>query len=304
MKKLYGVTTAMVTPFDTREQVDYGALRNMVDFLIERGVHCLYPCGTTGEMLHLTVEERKRIARTVVERADGRVTVYVHAGAVRQEETLELAAHAHAIGADGIGVVTPAYLAANGDEMVSYYVEVARAVPEDYPVYLYNIPQCTANDLTADMAVRIARQCPNVIGIKYSEADMLRTDEYLQVSPGFSVMQGADRLFLACLAMGCDGTVSGVSNVYPEPFVALYDAFRNGDLAMARQWQRWANLLCVALRCGSNMSYFKKGLDRRGVAGGHMRRPQLDLSQREIDSLYRQLDEIEDKLPPGALKAV
>ena len=105
MKKLFGVTTAMTTLFTADGAPNVQAMRELTDFLIEKGVNCLYPLGTTGEMLRMTVEERKLVAKTVVEQAAGRCTVFIHVGAMRQEDAIELAKHAYEIGADGIGVV-------------------------------------------------------------------------------------------------------------------------------------------------------------------------------------------------------
>ena len=147
MKKLFGVTTAMTTLFTADGAPNVQAMRELTDFLIEKGVNCLYPLGTTGEMLRMTVEERKLVAKTVVEQAAGRCTVFIHVGAMRQEDAIELAKHAYEIGADGIGVVSPQFFGANDREIEEFYVAVAGSVPQDYPVYLYNIPQCAANDI-------------------------------------------------------------------------------------------------------------------------------------------------------------
>jgi len=294
MKKLFGVTTAMVTPFDAHGLVDQDKLAQLTEFLISKGVHCLYPLGTTGEMLRISTAERKLAAETVVRQAAGRATVYIHAGAMNLEDTVELARHAAEIGADGIGAVTPMFFGANPRELTQYYSAVAAAVPGDFPVYLYNIPQCSANDLTAETAAGIAGRHPNVIGIKYSLPDLLRTGQYLQIGDGsFSVVQGTDRLFLPSLAMGCAGTVSGVSCVYPEPFIAVYDSFRAGDLEAARKWQALAVRYCEALQNGSNMAYFKTGLRHRGIDAGHMKAPQLDLSAQEAEQLVAELRRID-----------
>lgn len=300
MKRLYGVTTAMVTPFGDDGKVDLVAVAALTNFLIDKGVHCLYPLGTTGEMLRLSAEEREAVAETVVRTAAGRVTVYIHAGAATQAETVRLARHAKAIGADGIGVVTPIFFGANEAELEQYFVTVASGVPDDFPVYLYNIPQCAANDLPTAVALRVADRCPNVVGIKYSYPDFLRTNEYLGIRDGaFSVMQGADRLFLPALAMGCDGVISGVSCVYPEPFVAVYEAFQAGDVPRARRLQRTAIAYCEALKSGANMSYFKEALKRRGVPAGVMRAPQLDLPEAERAELFARLEALEAAGLPG-----
>ncbi|SFJ39340.1 dihydrodipicolinate synthase family protein [Brevibacillus centrosporus] len=295
MKHLYGVTTAMVTPFGEDGQVDHDWMRDLTEFLISKGVHCLYPLGTTGEMLRLSVQERKRVAETVVKAAANRVTVFIHVGAMNQEDTIELARHAHEIGADGVGVVTPVFFGATDKELEEYFVAVASSVPADFPVYLYNIPQCAANDLKSEVVQNIASRCKNVIGIKYSYPDMLRTNEYLAVNQGtFSVSHGTDRLFLAGLAMGCEGTVSGVSCVYPEPFVALYQAFQENDLQKARELQRIAIQYCETLKNGSNMAYFKAALRMRGIEVGRMREPQLDLSADEKAALQARLQELDE----------
>ena len=303
MKKLHGITIAMVTPMDEGGAVNYSELARLTDFLIERGVDCLYPCGTTGEMFHLSVKEREQIAETVVKRAAGRVTVYIHAGAMTLSDTIELARHAEAIHADGVGVVTPAFFSATPAELENYYITVARSVSPEFPVYLYNIPQCAANDLSVASARRIAEACPNIVGIKYSFADMLRTQDYLSVKEDFSVLQGADRLLVAVLAMGCDGTVTGAGCVYPEPFVAIMKAWREGDLKQARALQKSANRLIETMRCGANMAYFKEALALRGINGKHMRAPQLDLTKDELDAYVKALREAEQALPKGLLKA-
>ena len=284
----------MVTPFNEQGQVSLEHVERLTDYLIDKGVHCLYPLGTTGEMVRLSTEERKAVAETVVKRAAGRATVYIHTGAVKLDDAVELSRHAADIGADGIGAVTPIFLGANAQEQEYYYSQIIASVPEEFPVYLYNIPQCSANDLTAATAESLANRYANVAGIKYSLPDMLRTGEYLAVRDGnFSVVQGTDRLFLASLAMGCDGVVSGVSCVYPEPFVAVYEAYRNGDLEKARKWQRVAVRYCETLRNGSNMAYFKAALRYRGIEAGHMRLPQLDLSPSETEALELQLQALD-----------
>ncbi len=290
MKKLYGVITAMVTPFDGNDQVDLGAMAKLTDWLIGKGVHCLYPTGTTGEMFLMSVEERKKIAETVVKAAAGRATVYIHTGAMTLKDTIELSRHAKDVGADGVGVVTPAYFGVNDREMVEYYDAVSKSIPADYPLYLYGIPQCASNDLKTDVVKKIVERCPNVVGIKYSYADMLRTSEYLQIKDGFSVVVGTDRLFLAGLSLGCDGTVSGISGVCPEPFVATYEAFKKGDLEKARKMQRDAYGICEMLKNGSNMGYFKAALKLRGIDMGHMRRPLMDIPEADADALRKQLE--------------
>ena len=290
MKKLYGVITAMTTPFTADGKVDTAALEEQTEYLIEKGIQCLYPCGTTGEMYLMSAEERELVAETVVKKAAGRVTVFIHVGAMTVDETIRLAQHAHKIGADGVGVVTPSYFTVNDRAMVEYYKTVCAALPDDFPVYVYVIPQLAHNDISAATMEQIAAACKNVVGVKYSFADMRRINDNLQVRNGnFSVVPGADDLFLPALVCGCDGVVSGCSGPFPEAFVAVYKAFQSGDLEGARKAQVAATELVKLMQFGGDMSIFKNILTFRGVTGGHMRKPLLDLTDEQVAQLKQQV---------------
>ncbi|WP_337236768.1 dihydrodipicolinate synthase family protein [Proteus faecis] len=292
MKKLFGVTVAMVTPFDSKDQVDIKALSALTEMLVTKGVDCLYPCGTTGEMLRLSALERKNVAKTVVETANRRLPVFIHVGAMTLNETIELAKHAVDIGADGIGVVTPQFFGATERELENYFVTVTNSVPDNFPVYLYNIPQCAANNIKPELVAKVQQQCKNVIGIKYSFADNNTTLSYLAVAEGFSVLHGYDKLFLGLLDAGCDGTVSGCACVFPEPFVNMYKAYITGNYREAKQWQQFCVKFSDALKSGANMAIFKSALTMRGLDGGHMRLPQLDLLPEENQQLKENLTQL------------
>lgn len=290
MKLMHGVIVAMTTPFDREGKLDVKALEEETEFLIGKGVHCLYPCGTTGEMLLMSVEERKLVAETVVKKAAGRCIVYIHTGAVALQDTIALSQHAAQIGADGIGVVTPAFFHLSERAMVEFYQTVAGSVPADFPIYLYNIPQCSTNDITPAVCEQVRKTCPNVVGIKYSFNDSARILEYLKTGGyDFSVLVGPDKLFLPYMLIGCQGTVSGTAAVFPEPFVAIYNAYQQGDYEKALRLQRQANELIDILKGGSDMSYFKEGQKLRGLNGGFMRRPLLDMTEQERQALEEQL---------------
>ncbi|QAT50041.1 dihydrodipicolinate synthase family protein [Caproiciproducens sp. NJN-50] len=290
MKKMFGVITAMTTPFDANDKVDVKALEEQVEFDISKGVDCLYPCGTTGEMFNMTPEERELAAETVLRAAAGRATVFIHVGAMTLKETVRLARHAEKIGADGIGVVTPAFFGVKDKAMLQYYQKVSASVSKNFPIYLYSIPQCAANDLKPSLVAELIETCPNIVGIKYSYSDMIRLKDYLNLNNGnFSVLFGADRLFLPALTMGCEGTVSGCSGPMPEHFVNIYKAYREGDMKKALQEQKIANEICEIMQSGADMGIFKAVLQFRGLAGGHMRAPLIDLDEAEKKELYARI---------------
>lgn len=195
MKKLYGVTAALITPMsETGDKVDYDALVELVELLIQKGVNCIYCCGTDAEMYHLTIEERKRIAGVVVKTAKNRIIVYVHCGAMQEDDTLILAKQAEMIGADGIGIITPSYFPTNNDELERYYVVIANSVGIDFPVYIYNIPQLSANDISSEVVQKIATKCPNILGKKYNYPKINQTFDYTMVNQGTSSVLEGDNI--------------------------------------------------------------------------------------------------------------
>src|SRR5919202_653682 len=170
---LGGVVPPLVTPFadEAAERLDHGALAALCDFLIDAGVHGLYPCGTTGENALLTTAERTAVAETVVRAARGRVPVFVHVGAAGTAETVELARHAQEIGADGVGAITPYYYAYTDDDLRRHYVAAAEAAAP-LPFYLYNLPSNARNRVSPSLAAELFRDVPNVVGIKDSSGDL------------------------------------------------------------------------------------------------------------------------------------
>ncbi len=285
-----GLIVPTVTPYDTRGDVDYGAIRALVDFLIEKGVSGLYPGGTTGEGPLLTDTERRRITETMIDQARGRVPVIVQVGALTTNATVALACHARDAGAQAVAAVTPWYYVLSEAAMLEYYRQVAEAM-DGYPVYLYNIPGNTGNNLTPTTVAEIAARHPNVLGIKDSSGNMQATIEMLGIRNGaFQVITGPDGLLLAGLAMGVKANVSGNANVVPELFVAVYEAFGRGDLAAARAAQARIDVVRRILKDGADLSLFKAVAARRGVPVGGMRGPLLEAPTSAVEAAVQALE--------------
>lgn len=292
MKKLYGTVVPMVTPLTEEDKIDVESLQRLTDHCIDGGLQCLYPCGTTGEMMYLTTEERKQAAETVVRHAAGRVPVFVHVGAWNLKETIALAQHAASIGADGIGVVTPAFYKLSDRGIADYYITVAKSVPEDFPVYLYGIPQNAVNDLSVAVCEQVAGQCPNVIGAKYSYPDMTRLQQLMTVrKERFRVLVGPDHLFQAVVAVGGDGVVSGNAMCIPEHYAALWDALCRKDMELATRLQRRTNVLNAVLCERNNIAAYKVILKAEGILSTtKVRRPMENLTAEEEEELLKRME--------------
>lgn len=297
MKRLYGTVVPIVTPLTEDDAIDEASLDSLVDYVIEGGLQGLYPCGTTGEMMYLTVQERMQVAERTVKRAAKRVPVFVHVGAWNLKDTVELARHAWRIGADGIGVVTPVFYKISDRGLVDYFTAVAKSVPEDFPVYLYAIPQNAVNDISPEVCEAVAGACPNVVGIKYSAPDFTKLQRFMLVKGGtFSVLAGPDHLFQALCAAGGDGVVSGNAMIVREHYAAIWEALSGGDRKLAVRLQRRTNVLNETLCAVNNIAAYKVLLKREGILRTtKMRRPMENLLPDQEKALLEAMDALEYK---------
>ena len=301
MKRMYGVVIPMVTPLTEDDHVDVLSLQRLTDFLIDKGVDCLYPCGTTGEMAYLTDDERILVVETVVRQAAGRVPVFAQVGAANTSSTIRLAQHAVACGADGVGVVTPWYFQLSDDALLSYYKEVSDSVPADFPIYMYGIPQNAVNDIMPALAERVAQACPNVVGVKYSYPDMTRLQQLMTVRNGaFDVFVGPDHLYEAVVAVGGKGVISGNAMIVSEHYVAVREAMARNDWASATRLQRKTNVLNAILCAKNNIGCYKAILKQWGIIEtARMRKPMEEVSAEDTAALMKALEEAEYKTVPA-----
>ncbi len=295
MKKLTNVIVPLITPLTKNDRLDVDSLENFTNYLIEKEVDCLYPCGTTGEMVYLTNEERKTVVETVVNKTQGRIPVYAQVGAQTTADTIELAKHAVECGADGIGILTPYYFAVSDDDIFNYFSDVIKSVPSDYPVYLYGIPQNAVNDLSLSLVERVAETFDNVQGLKYSFPDMTKIQNFMGVRGGnFDVLVGPDHLYQATMAIGGKGTVSGNASIIPEHYNAITKYIEDGNVDMAIKVQRRTNMLNAILCAKNNIANYKTVLQSKGViATNCMRRPMQEVSDAAAKELMRTLNDVQ-----------
>lgn len=245
--ELSGAIPPLVTPTtNDRSDVDTQTLRSFTEFLVDGGVHALFPCGSIGEFSSLDREQRSTVVETVVEAAD-RVPVLAGCGGTSVPEVRGLIADAAAAGADAAVVVTPYYLTTTGDGLATFYERVADDAP--IPVVLYDIPSLTGNELPLETVETLAAHT-NVVGIKDSTGDFTHHQELIEATPdSFTVFQGLAEFAVPALDVGADGFVAGPANVYPTAVSRAYDAYRDGDRERAVQlWQSVMNPVVAATK--------------------------------------------------------
>ena len=234
MMPLQGCGTALVTPFTEAGQVDFPALRALVDWQIAEGIDFLVACGSTGEAQTLTEGERERVVAAVVEVAAGRVPVVAGATSNDTARAVEETQRMCRVGVAYILSATPYYNKPTQEGLYRHFMAVAEAATT--PVILYNVPGRTAVNLQPATALRLASHT-NVAGIKEASGDLKQVMDILGARPqGFAVLSGDDWLTLPIVTAGGDGLISVVSNEVPAAMTALVHLLLAANLEKAREW--------------------------------------------------------------------
>jgi 4-hydroxy-tetrahydrodipicolinate synthase len=232
MARLQGCGTALVTPFTDAGEVDFPALRALVEWQIAEGIDFLVACGSTGEAQTLNESERDRVVACVLDTAAGRRPVM--AGATSNDTARAVAETQRMcrLGADSILSATPYYNKPTQEGLYRHFMAVADASTR--PVCLYNVPGRTAVNLKPDVALKLASH-PNITGIKEASGDLKQIMEILQERPeDFAVLSGDDWLAFPVVAAGGDGLISVASNEVPGPMATMVRQLLQGDVAAGR----------------------------------------------------------------------
>ena len=227
MKEFRGSFSVIVTPFRAADGAfDEDAMRRFVDWQIEQGCHGLVTLGSMGEFYLISDEDRTRIATTVIEQAAGRVPVLVGTMNVRTETAVRYSREAEDLGADGLMITPPYYVAPSDDEIFDFYRAICAEV--SIPVMLYNNPFTTHVDMSAVLVGRLTRELENVRYIKEASGDLARVyDVQREAGPKMNVWQGA-RPYEAFL-LGSNGWVSPEGNWVPGATAEMYNRLFAGD---------------------------------------------------------------------------
>jgi 4-hydroxy-tetrahydrodipicolinate synthase len=231
--RMFGCGTAMITPFLRGGDVDQKALRALVAWQIEQGIHFLVPCGSTGEAATLTPAEHALVVEIVVEEARGRVPVVAGAGSNDTQKAVALSKAMKKAGATHLLHVSPMYNKPPQRGIIAHFKTIAEAT--DLPVIVYNVPGRTGSNIETKTALALA-EIPNIVGIKEASGNLGQISDILRDRPPhFSVLSGDDSLTMAVMAHGGDGIISVVSNATPRLMAQLVERCRDGDFAGARE---------------------------------------------------------------------
>lgn len=265
------IWSALITPTNADESVNYHALEQVVDAQIADGVEGFYCCGSSGEGLLLTLDERKQVLEHVLKAADGRVPVMSHVGTIRTKDVIDLAQHAMSAGALAVSMIPPYYYKFSMDDIMGYYEDVIRVVP-NVPAIVYNIPQFTGVEFSKDNAGRLLGN-ENIVGIKHTSTNLYSLERIGQAFPGKALINGFDEQLLGALSMGSCATIGTTVNLFAPLFHKVRDAFDRGDIAEAYRWQHAINLRVEATVKLGIFNAMKYGWTLRGIDCGFCRAP-------------------------------
>jgi 4-hydroxy-tetrahydrodipicolinate synthase len=290
MTRLQGCGTALVTPFTDQGDVDYPALRALVEWQIAEGIDFLVPCGSTGEAQTLDDSERERVVAAVLETAAGRVPVMAGATSNDTARAVAEARRMCRLGADYILTATPYYNKPTQAGLFRHFTAIADASTK--PICLYNVPGRTAVNLQPSVTLQLAEH-PNVMGIKEASGDLAQVMQILRGRPErFAVLSGDDWLTLAIVAAGGDGLISVASNEMPSQMRTLVHLMLAGDVEKARAWHYRLLPLMDANFLETNPAPVKAALALTGRIRNVLRLPLVPVTEKTRTAMAATLKDL------------
>jgi 2-dehydro-3-deoxy-D-pentonate aldolase len=291
MNRLEGIFTPNLVPYDNQGNIHEGELRRYVDWLIDRGVHGLYPNGSTGEFTRFTPEERRRIVAIIADQTRGRVPILAGAAEANVKETIAACEYYAEVGVRAVAIVAPFYYKLSPASVYAYFKEIGDHTPVD--VTLYNIPMF-ASPIDVPTVQRLSEECPRIVAIKDSSGDLPHMIRMIQAvrpnRPEFSFLTGWDAALMPMMLIGCDGGTNASSGVVPELTRKLYDLTKSLRLDEARKIQYdLVNLFDTMIYSAEFPEGFRAAVELRGFRMGKGRQPLSPEQQTDLQTLSRTL---------------
>lgn len=288
----HGIIPAVITPIDAAGKFNEKAMRKLLNYLIDGGIHGLFVVGTTGEFYGLSPEEKREIFQVTVDETKGRVPVYAGTNGITTRESVALTQIAEDCRVDAVSVLTPMFIAPSQDQLIKHFQTIAANT--SLPVVLYNNPPKTGVTLAAATVAQLA-ETPNIVSIKDSSGDLTLTAEYIRLTQGcdnFNVLVGRDTLIYGALCYGAAGSIASCGNVAPRLCADIYDKFMAGDLKGSLAAQFTLAPLRIAFTIGTFPAVIKESLELLGIEAGPCMDPVGPMSGAEREKLRGVLEQM------------
>jgi 4-hydroxy-tetrahydrodipicolinate synthase len=284
------ISTAMVTPFDHKGNIDFQKTTQLVEYLIQNGTDSLVVAGTTGESPTLTTEEKLALFRHVVKVVNKRIPVIAGTGSNNTKASIELTKKAEEIGVDAIMLVAPYYNKPNQEGMYQHFKAIAEST--SLPVMLYNIPGRAVANIQPETIIKLS-QIPNIKAVKEASGNLNAMTEIIANTPeDFELYSGDDGLTLPILAIGGVGVVSVASHIIGNEMQTMVQAFFNGDYQQAAKLHQKLLPIMEGLFAAPSPAPVKTALQLKGLNVGSVRLPLVPLTEQERLTLSKLLESL------------
>jgi 4-hydroxy-tetrahydrodipicolinate synthase len=287
MNRFYGTGVAMVTPFDADGQVDYPALKNLVNYLIDGGVEYLVSLGTTGESVTLNKEEKKKVFAYTAEVVAGRVNLVAGIAGNNTHEVVNEIKAFNIAGYDAILSASPAYNKPAQEGIYQHYKAIAEA--SSLPVILYNVPGRTGSNIAAETTVRLAHDFKNIIGIKEASGNFDQMNQIMRDKPdNFLLISGDDPIALPMIALGGVGVISVVGNALPRQCSDMVRLCLRGDFKSAQKGHSALIDFTRLMFAEGNPAGVKTALKYLGICSDVVRLPLVQVSSKLAEKIIQE----------------
>ncbi|MAX58497.1 MAG: hypothetical protein CL755_06595 [Chloroflexi bacterium] len=284
-----GVYPALITPMTAGGELNEAALREVIEFNIQAGVHGFWVAGGTGESVLLEDEENMRIAEIASDQSRGRIENIMHVGAATTARAVKLAEHAAKSGVEAICCVPPFFYRQSDEAIVEHYKAVGAAA--NLPLFVYNLPQATGVEITPEMMQKIQDGVPQLKGLKHSAVTFANVRAFSNM--GLQCLVGNAMLMLPALTIGASGCVDGPPNVAPELWVEIWNAYNDGDIHRAEAAQEKASQVTELVRSIGLHAGTKAILSERlGIDCGAPRPPGQPITPGQRTMMQQRLNEL------------
>ena len=270
-----GVFPALITPLTKEEKLNVSALETLLQFEMEKGADGFYIGGATGEGLLLDIPERKKLCEKSIEFIGKEKTKIVHITDINFRNTIALAKHAEACGADAISSIAPIYFKYDENDIYNYYKEIAQNV--NIPLIIYYTAAAGVN-MSTDLFCRLF-EIDNITGVKWTSSNYYELIKLRERCPDANIFNGPDEMLVCGLSSGADGGIGSTYNVMYPLIRSIYDHFRAGNMTEALEQQKKADKIINVMLRYSVIPVCKMILEEMGIAVGHASFPMTRYSK-------------------------
>ena len=285
MEKLFtGVATAIVTPFDKRGEIDYLALKNLIEFNLQNKIQAIVICGTTGEASTLNYEERTQIVKFSANCIGGRVPLIAGVGSNNYESTIKMIASSEPY-VDAYLIVTPYYNKTTQLGLQKIYSLYASKTKK--PIIAYNVPSRTGLNISPETYKKLQNK---IVAVKEANTDMSQLSKSISLCPKLTFYTGNDDLILPSLSFGAKGVISVISNILPKQTQKMVEHFFSGNVNLATKEQIKLMPIIKAMFLEVNPIPIKYALYKMGFIKNELRLPLVPLSkqyEQQVDMLLK-----------------